>query len=111
MPSDRLPPPPAVPAEAREVAETWRPPRDMWPADELDRIFGPTETVDPGGLLEELGSLRADLRTIERAYWSEDEEGGGGMDQLEVKPVSGSVLVEEYDGFESIRTRDDSEWL
>jgi hypothetical protein len=47
----------------------------MWPDDELDRIFGPCETVDPGPLLEELGSLRSDQRTIERAYWSDDEEG------------------------------------
>jgi hypothetical protein len=31
--------------------------------------------VDPGPLLKELGSLRADLRTIERVYWSDDEEG------------------------------------
>jgi hypothetical protein len=77
MSSDRrLPLPPAVPAEAREVAETWRPPRDLVSDDELDRIFGACERVDPGGLLEELGSLRADLRTIERVYgWHDDEEG------------------------------------
>lgn len=95
MQSDRLPPPPAVPAEAREVAETWRPPaahyphpcgpgcpcgrpwerpRGFIPDDELDRIFGACESVDPGPQLEELGSLRADLRTIERVHgWYDDE--------------------------------------
>jgi hypothetical protein len=48
----------------------------MWPEGELDRIFGPVETVDPGPLLEELGSLREDLRTIERVHgWCDNEEG------------------------------------
>ncbi|MCU0646642.1 MAG: hypothetical protein MUF00_01490 [Gemmatimonadaceae bacterium] len=76
MPSDRLPPPARVPAEAREVAETWRPPRDMWPDDELDRIFGPTETVDPGPLMQERSALLRDLDTLERVHgWYDDEEG------------------------------------
>ena len=77
MPSDRLPRPPAVPAEARAVALTWAPPpRDMTDPELLDRLFGPCPTVDPGPLVAELGSLRADLRQLERVYgWGEDEGG------------------------------------
>jgi hypothetical protein len=51
MPSDRLPKPPPVPAEAREVALTHRPP-------------APTEH----DLAVELVSLRADLRCLARTY-------------------------------------------
>ena len=35
----------------------------------------------------------------------------GGMDQLRVVEVDGPVLVEEYDGSESIRTMDGSDWI
>jgi hypothetical protein len=41
----------------------------------LDRLFGPCESVDPGELVAELGSLRADLRMIERVHgWYDDED-------------------------------------
>lgn len=53
-------------------------PRGMIPDDEFDALFGPCERVDPGPLVAELGSLRADLRQLERAYWSDDE---GGRDE------------------------------
>ena len=77
MPSDRLPPPAPVPAEAREVALTWQPPpRDMIEPELLDRLFGACPTVDPGPLVAELGSLRSDLRTIERVHGWYDDEGG-----------------------------------
>lgn len=35
----------------------------------------------------------------------------GGMDQLKVVEVDGPVLVDEYDGFESVQTGGDLEWL
>jgi hypothetical protein len=42
----------------------------------LDRLFGACPTVDPGPLVAELGSLRSDLRTIERVHGWYDDEGG-----------------------------------
>jgi len=76
MPSDRLPRPPAVPAEARSVALTWAPPpRDMVEPELLDRLFGPCESADPGPLVAELGSLRADLRTLATTHGWYDDEG------------------------------------
>ena len=48
-------------------------PRDMIPDDELDRIFGPCETVDPNSLLDELRELRASMRAIERDWPSDDD--------------------------------------
>ena len=75
MPSDKLPPPAPVPAEARAVALTWAPPpRDMIEPELLDRLFGPCETVDPGPLVAELSSLRADLRTLATTHGWYDEE-------------------------------------
>lgn len=41
----------------------------------------------------------------------EDPPHLGGMDQLTVVEVDGEVLVEDYDGSESIRTRGGSEWM
>jgi len=73
-PDRRLPAPPPVPRDARPLAVTWAPPRDMIPDDELDSIFGVVERVDPGPLLEELGSLRSDLRRLAATHGWTDEE-------------------------------------
>ena len=35
----------------------------------------------------------------------------GGANQLQVVEVNGPFIVEEYDGFESLRLRDDEDWL
>jgi hypothetical protein len=48
----------------------------MWPDDELDRIFGPVEAVDPGPLMQRRSALLRDLDTLERVHgWHDDEEG------------------------------------
>jgi hypothetical protein len=41
----------------------------------LDRLFGPCESADPGPLVAELGSLRADLRTLATTHGWYDDEG------------------------------------
>ena len=79
MPSDsRLPPPPPVPAEAREVALTWQPPPRVceccgcagcW----CGQLDAPPVDAAPLGELE---ALRADLRTLARTHgWDDDEPG------------------------------------
>ena len=76
MSSEKMPPPAPVPVEARAVALTWAPPpRDMFEPELLDRLFGACPTVDPGPLVAELGSLRADLRQLERVHgWYDEDE-------------------------------------
>lgn len=51
----------------------------------MERLFGPCPTVDPGDLMRELGELRADLRTIERAHgWHDDDADSEPVEMNEV---------------------------
>ena len=77
MPSDRLPPPAPVPAEARSVALTWAPPPRVCDACECESCWCGQLYAEPvdASPMAELGSLRADLRTIERVHGWYDDEG------------------------------------